>query len=84
MRIVVVGGMAAGATAAQFARKTDRKAEITIIGKEPHPIYSKCGLPYSLSGRIPTFERLVEFDETWFRQFHIDLHLGTEVTTVDV
>jgi NADH oxidase (H2O2-forming) len=83
MRIVVVGGMAAGATAAQFARKTDRKAEITIIGKEPHPIYSKCGLPYSLSGRIPTFERLVEFDETWFRQFHIDLHLGTEVTSVD-
>lgn len=83
MRIVVIGGMAAGATAAQFSRKTDRKAEVTIIGKEPHPIYSKCGLPYSLSGRIPTFERLVEFDETWFRQFHIGLQLGTEVTSVD-
>lgn len=83
MKIVVVGGMAAGATAAQFARKTDRKAEITIIGKEPHPIYSKCGLPYALQGRIPTFERLVEFDELWFRQFHIDLHLGTEVTSID-
>jgi len=83
MRIVVVGGMAAGATAAQFARKTDRKAEITIVGKETQPIYSKCGLPYALSGRIPTFERLVEFDEQWFRQFHIDLRLGTEVTSVD-
>jgi NADH oxidase (H2O2-forming) len=83
MKVVVIGGMAAGATAAQFARKTDRKAEVTIIGKETHPIYSKCGLPYALSGRIPTFERLVEFDEAWFRQFHIDLHLGTEVTSVD-
>jgi NADH oxidase (H2O2-forming) len=83
MKVVVVGGMAAGATAAQFARKTDRKAEITIVGKETQPIYSKCGLPYALSGRIPTFERLVEFDEQWFRQFHIDLRLGTEVTSID-
>jgi NADH oxidase (H2O2-forming) len=83
MKVLVIGGMAAGATAAQFARKTDRKAEVTIIGKETHPIYSKCGLPYALSGRIPTFERLVEFDEAWFRQFRIDLHLGTEVTSID-
>jgi len=83
MKILVIGGMAAGATAAQFARKTDRKAEVTIIGKEPHPIYSKCGLPYSLSGRIPTFERLVEFDEQWFRQFRIGLRLGTEATSID-
>ena len=83
MRIVVVGGMAAGATAAQFARKTDRKADVTLVGKETHPIYSKCGLPYALSGRIPTFERLVEFDEHWFRQFRIELHLGTEVTSID-
>jgi len=83
MRILVIGGMAAGATAAQFARKTDRKAEVTIIGREPQPIYSKCGLPYSLSGRIPTFEQLVEFDERWFEQFRIGLRLGTEVTSVD-
>jgi len=83
MRILVIGGMAAGATAAQFARKTDRKAEVTIIGREPQPIYSKCGLPYSLSGRIPTFEQLVEFDERWFEQFKIGLRLGTDVTSVD-
>jgi NADH oxidase (H2O2-forming) len=83
MRILVIGGMAAGATAAQFARKTDRKAEVTIVGNEPQPIYSKCGLPYSLSGRIPTFEQLVEFDERWFEQFKIGLKLGTEATSVD-
>jgi NADH oxidase (H2O2-forming) len=83
MRILVIGGMAAGATAAQFARKTDRKAEVTIVGREPQPIYSKCGLPYSLSGRIPTFEQLVEFDERWFERFKIRLKLGTEATSVD-
>jgi NADH oxidase (H2O2-forming) len=83
MRILVIGGMAAGATAAQFARKTDRKAEVTIVGREPQPIYSKCGLPYSLSGRIPTFEQLVEFDERWFEQFKIYLMLGTEATSID-
>jgi len=83
MKVLVIGGMAAGATAAQFARKTDRKAEVTIVGREPHPIYSKCGLPYSLSGRIPTFEQLVEFDERWFEQFKIGLKLGTEATAVD-
>ena len=83
MKVVVIGGMAAGATAAQFARKTDRKAEVTIIGRELLPIYSKCGLPYSLSGRIPTFEQLVEFDEQWFSQFKIGLMLGTEATSVD-
>lgn len=81
--MVVVGGGAAGSTAAQFARKTDRRAEVLVASSERHPMYSRCGLPYALSGRVPSFERLIEFDEAWFRRFGIGLRLGTEVASVD-
>jgi NADH oxidase (H2O2-forming) len=83
MRIVVIGGGASGSTAAQFARKTDRKAEIVLVSNESYPMYSRCGLPYALSGRIPSFEGLVEYTEAWFKQFKIDLRLGTEATAID-
>ena len=53
--IVIIGCGAGGGTAAQFARKTDRKASVTIIEKGKYPQYSKCGLPYVISGIIPNF-----------------------------
>lgn len=82
-RIVVVGCGAGGGTAAQFARKTDRKAEVTIFEQGLYPQYSKCGLPFVLSGRISGFEDLVEFSEDWFKKAGIDLFLGSKVTGVD-
>ena len=83
MRILVVGCGAAGATAAQFARKADRTAEILLLTRESYGEYSKCGLPYALSGVVPDFDRLVEYPPAWFRRFGIDLRLGTEVTRID-
>ncbi len=83
MRVVVVGGGAAGCTAAQFARKTDRSAEVVVVSTERRPMYSRCGLPYVLSGRVPSFERLIEFDAGWFRRFRIDLRLETEAVELD-
>ncbi|MCJ7606456.1 MAG: FAD-dependent oxidoreductase, partial [Thermoplasmata archaeon] len=59
-RIVIVGGGCGGGTAAQFARKTDREAEITIVEREPYPQYSRCGLPYGISGVIPELTNLIE------------------------
>src|SRR5206468_9971054 len=44
-RIVIVGCGVSGTTAAFYARKTDRTAEITIVGSETLPEYSRCGLP---------------------------------------
>ena len=55
--IVIIGCGAAGGTAAQFARKTDRKSPITIIEKGKYPQYTKCGLPYVISGEIPKFDK---------------------------
>lgn len=81
MRIVVIGAGAAGTSAALEARKVSREAEITVINGEGFPEYSRCGLPYAVSGEIPEFERLVLHDEGWYDKFgKVKLMLGTQVT----
>jgi len=81
--IVIIGCGAGGGTAAQFARKTDRKASITIFEKDKFPQYSKCGLPYVISGEISESTKLIEFDEEWFKKANIDLYLETNVEKID-
>jgi len=82
--IVIIGCGAGGGTASQFARKTDRKASIEIFEKGAYPQYSKCGLPYTISDRIPKINDLIEFTEDWFKKANINLHLQTEVNNIDV
>lgn len=82
-KIVIVGGGCGGGTAAQFARKTDRQAEITIIEREIYPQYSRCGLPYGISGIIPDFANLVEAPEERMKKNRIGMMLGHEVTHAD-
>ncbi len=82
MEIVIIGGNAAGGTAAQFARKTDRKAEITIIDSEPYGQYSRCALPYALRGDT-TEERIIEFSPEWFERNRINALYGWTVMEVD-
>jgi len=82
--IVIIGCGAAGGTAAQFARKTDRKSSITIFEKDKYPQYSKCGLPYAISGDIPKFNDLIEFSSEWFKNAHINLLLNTIVEKIDI
>jgi NADH oxidase (H2O2-forming) len=81
--IVIIGCGAAGATAAQFAKKTDRKAQVTIFESSLFPQYSKCGLPYAISGEIPKIMDLIEFSEEWFQKARINLQLDTKVTEID-
>lgn len=81
--IVIIGCGAGGATAAQFAKKTDRKAQVTIFESSPYPQYSKCGIPYAISGEIPKIMDLIEFSEEWFQKARIDLHLNTTVSDID-
>ncbi|MCD6295586.1 MAG: FAD-dependent oxidoreductase [Deltaproteobacteria bacterium] len=79
MKLLIIGGGAAGSTAAQFARKTNRQAEITVLGNESYSEYAKCGLPYAVSGIIPSFDELTEFSMSWFQRFKINLKLQSEV-----
>jgi NADH oxidase (H2O2-forming) len=83
-RIIIIGCGAGGGTSAQFARKTDRTAHITIFEKGKYPQYSKCGLPYAIAGTVPEFQNLIEFSEEWFNKEHIDVHLETVVQIIDV
>jgi len=81
--IVVIGCGAGGATAAQFAKKNDRKAQVTIFESGSYAQYSKCGIPYTISGEIPKIMNLLEFTEEWFQKAKINLHLHTKVESID-
>jgi NADPH-dependent 2,4-dienoyl-CoA reductase/sulfur reductase-like enzyme len=82
-RIVIVGCGVSGTTAAFYARKTDRASEITIVGDEVLPEYSRCGLPYAFSGIVPTMRSLIGYDEEFYEHTNrIDLKLGVTVTRI--
>lgn len=83
-QIIIIGCGAGGGTSAQFARKTDRTASITVFEKGKYPQYSKCGLPYAIAGTIPEFHKLIEFSEDWFKKEHIDVHLETSVEDINI
>jgi len=82
-RIVIVGGNAAGISAASAARKRDRKANITLITEESYPPYSRCGLPYVIAGDISRFEDLVIFPHSYFQMMKLDLLTQTTVKNVN-
>nr|MDO8135230.1 FAD-dependent oxidoreductase [Candidatus Njordarchaeum guaymaensis] len=83
MKIVVIGAGAAGTSAALEARKFSRDSEVTVVNSEGFPEYSRCGLPYAVSGEIPKFENLILHDEGWYDKFgKVKLMLKTEVTEI--
>ena len=82
-KMVIIGANAAGVHAANAARKTDPKAEITLIEKEPYPAYSRCGIPYVLTGEIPSFESLEAFPPSHYRMMKLDLRLDTKARSIN-
>jgi len=82
-RIVVIGAHAAGVDAASAARKTDRTAEITLITEEKNAGYSRCGLPFVIEGKIPSFKDLIVFTPDYFRMMRLNLKTETKVTKID-
>ena len=82
-KIVIIGANAAGVHAANAARKTDPKAEITLIDKEPYPAYSRCGIPYVLAGEIPSFDDLTAFPPSHYRMMKFDLRLETTARSIN-
>jgi len=83
-KIVIVGGVAAGASAAAKARRCDEEARIVVFEKGPFVSYANCGLPYYLSGVIPKREDLLIVDPPFFkRRFNIEVKTGHEVVAID-
>ena len=84
MKIVVIGGVAAGASAAVRARRMDDTAEIVLLEKGPYVSFANCGLPYYVGGDIPDREDLLLVSPELFRnRFHVEVRLHHEVTAID-
>jgi len=81
--IIVVGAHAAGVDAASAARKTDRRANITLITKEKYAGYSRCGIPFVLAGHIPSFKDLIVFPRSYYRMMKLNLKTESTVTNID-
>jgi NADPH-dependent 2,4-dienoyl-CoA reductase/sulfur reductase-like enzyme len=86
-RLVVVGGDAAGMSAASQARRARGSADLEILAFERgrHTSYSACGIPYLVGGTVANPDDLVARDPATFaRDFDIEVRTGTEVTAVDL
>jgi len=84
VKIVIVGGVAAGASAAAKARRCSEEAEIIVFEKGPFMSYANCGLPYYLSGVIAKRESLLVVDAPFFKQrFNVEVKTGHEVLSID-
>jgi NADPH-dependent 2,4-dienoyl-CoA reductase/sulfur reductase-like enzyme len=83
-RIVVVGGVAAGMSAASQAKRRDPSAEVVVLEKGPHVSYGACGMPYNLMDPARAIDDLVVITAKKFREERgIDVRTGHEVVAVD-
>lgn len=84
MKVVIIGGVAAGASAAARLRRLDEFAEITLIEKGPAISYANCGLPYHVGGVIPERDDLLVMSAEGFRKrFNVDVRVNCEATAID-
>jgi NADPH-dependent 2,4-dienoyl-CoA reductase/sulfur reductase-like enzyme/rhodanese-related sulfurtransferase len=83
-RVLIVGGVAGGASCAARLRRLDEAAEIVVFDRGPHVSFANCGLPYFV-GNVITEERslLVASSELFRQRFNIQVHTRHEVTAID-
>lgn len=83
-RIVIIGGVAGGTTAATQARRNDRDAEIIIYDRDKDISYSGCSLPYYIGKIVNTRREIVPRDSKYFKEkFNVDVKILHEVTYID-
>ncbi len=83
-KIVVVGGVAGGATAIARLRRLDENAEIILLERGEYVSFANCGLPYYIGGVIRSREALfVSTPEAIMAKYHVDVRVQSEVTAID-
>ncbi|QDV30256.1 Coenzyme A disulfide reductase [Planctopirus ephydatiae] len=83
MKVIIVGGVAGGASCAARLRRLDETAEILMVERGPYVSYANCGLPYHVGGKIEKESSLMVATEDTFRgQFAIDVRTRCEVVNV--
>ena len=84
MKIIIIGGVAGGATTAARIRRVDETAEIILLEKGKHISYANCGLPYYIGGVIEEREKLfVQTPEAFSTRFRVDVRTENEVIFID-
>ncbi len=84
MKIVIIGGVAGGASAAARARRLSEQAEIIILERGQYPSLANCGLPYYVGGEIESRDRLLVAPIEMLRRRHrLDVRTRSEVIAID-
>lgn len=84
MKVLIVGGVAGGATAAARIRRLDESAQITVYERSGFISYANCGLPYYIGDVITNPDDLtLQTPESFFTRFRIDMKVHHEVTSID-
>ncbi|WP_204467622.1 FAD-dependent oxidoreductase [Bifidobacterium pullorum] len=84
MKVVIIGGVAGGATAATRLRRLDEHAEIVMLDKGLHVSFSNCSLPFRLSGAVDATDKLVMMTPQAFAaRYAIDARTMSEATAID-
>ncbi|TDT60915.1 FAD-dependent oxidoreductase [Fonticella tunisiensis] len=83
-RVIIIGGVAGGASAAARLRRLDETVEIIMFERGEYISFANCGLPYYIGGTIDDREKLlVQTEEGMEARFNIDIRVKTEVTKID-
>ena len=83
MKVVIVGGVAGGATAAARIRRLEEQAEIVVFERSGFISYANCGLPYYIGGVIENPEELtLQTPESFFSRFRVNMKVRHEVTAI--
>ena len=83
MKVVIVGGVAGGATAAARIRRLDEGAQIVVFERSGYVSYANCGLPYYIGGVITDPEELtLQTPESFWQRFRVDMRVRHEVTAI--
>lgn len=83
MKVIIVGGVAGGATAAARIRRLDEQAEIIVFERSGYVSYANCGLPYYIGDAITDPEELtLQTSESFYSRFRVDMKVRHEVTAI--
>ena len=84
MKVIIVGGVAGGASCAARLRRLDEHAEIIVVERGPYISYANCGLPYYVGGVIPRESKLVLADAALFKaQLNVEVRTLCEAVSID-
>ncbi len=83
-KLIIIGGVAGGATAAARARRLDESVEIVLFERGDYISFANCGLPYYIGGAISERDNLlVTTSDQFSRRYRVDIRLGAEVIAID-